>query len=135
MNFGTDQGYHKICKYVSIWPFTMSYPMVITINAKVFDSLPKDLQDGMKKAGSQIAQEVGTTVENLGLVYEARLHASDCQVIKPTKEEIDKAAKRMPPVFKAWLKKAGPLAPDILRLASKHARGPARGEVLSVINE
>lgn len=132
INFGCEHGYTDITKYCAIWPSTQNFPYVIIANAKKFDSLPKDLQEGLMKAGHQLTKELGTTTEMMALSYQAWVRTSKCELIFPEAGEVQKMANLMEPVIKAWLNVAGPEGPQVLRIAAKYSRGYGRDKVLQM---
>ena len=131
--FGCEHRFFDVVDYISIWPFTQPYPYVIAVNAKKFDALPKDLQDGLRAASYQMSREVGADAYRMVLVYTGWAKSSKAKVVYADPAEVPKAAERMVPVIKFWLKMAGPLGPEVLRIASDYATGPTLSHVKALI--
>jgi TRAP-type C4-dicarboxylate transport system substrate-binding protein len=133
LNFGQEHRFFEIVKYINIWPFSQPYAMLISINAKKFDALPKDLQNGLRAAGRQITWEIASVCEQQEKTYTIWAEASKAKVIYAEPGEVKKAADRMVPVIKFWLKIAGPQAPEVLRIAAEYATGPAVSQVKELV--
>jgi TRAP-type C4-dicarboxylate transport system substrate-binding protein len=133
LNFGQEHRFFEVTKYINIWPFSQPYVMLISINAKKFDALPKEVQTGLRAAGERITWEVASVCEQMEKTYTIWAESSEAKLVYADPEEVKKAAERMVPVIKFWLKMAGPAGADVLRVAADHVSGPAVSQVKALI--
>jgi len=133
LNFGSEHRFFDVVNYVSIWPFTQPYPVLIAVNAKKFDSLPKDLQNGLRSASAQMTREVAAVCEQMEITYRLWAESSKAKVVYADPAEVPKAAERLVPVIQLWLKMAGPMGPDVLRVAAEYGTGPTLALVKALI--
>ncbi|MDP2931116.1 MAG: TRAP transporter substrate-binding protein DctP [Chloroflexota bacterium] len=126
-----------VAKYSSgDWGITPVFPAVVAANAKAFDALPAAAQDGLRRAGALLVRAMSASLEQSQIVYGNFMFVrSKAQLVVPAAGERDKAAKLMEPVISEWLKVAGPLGKDVLKIAADYANGPAKSVVLSVISK
>jgi TRAP-type C4-dicarboxylate transport system substrate-binding protein len=133
LNFGQEHRFFEICKYINIWPFSQPYAMLIAINAKKFDSLPQEVQQGLRAAGEQITWEIASVCEQQVYTYNIWAESSKAEVVYADPEDVKKAAERMVPVIQFWLKMAGPEGAEVLRIAADYATGPAVSQVKALV--
>lgn len=133
LNFGQEHRFFEVTKYINIWPFSQPYVMLISINAKKFDALPKEAQEGLRAAGEQITWEIASVCEQQEKTYRIWAESSKAEMVYADPEEVKKAAERMVPVIEFWLKMAGPTGADVLRIASEYATGPAVPQIKALV--
>lgn len=134
LNFGQEHRFFEVTKYINIWPFSQPYAMLISINAKKFDSLPKKIQEGLRAAGEQITWEIASVCEQQEKTYTIWAESSkSAEVVYADPAEVKKAAERMVPVIEFWLKMAGPQGAEVLRIAADYATGPSVPQVKALI--
>lgn len=125
LNFGQEHRFFDVCKYINIWPFSpQPYAMLIAVNAKKFDALPKKVRQGLRAAGEQITWEIASVCEQQEKTYKIWAESCKAKVVYPGPEQVKKAAKRMVPVIKFWLKMTSPQGAEVLHIASDYATGP-----------
>jgi TRAP-type transport system periplasmic protein len=124
LNYGCEHRFFDIVNYVSIWPFTQPYPIVLAINTKAYDALPRDLQEGLRAAGAQMSREISSVCEQMEITYRLWAESSKAKVVYAEPSDVAKAADRLVPVIEMWLKVAGQEGPELLRIASEYATGP-----------
>jgi TRAP-type C4-dicarboxylate transport system substrate-binding protein len=132
--FGFDRGMDDLVDYVSgDWGITPIFPSMIVANADAFDALDPWLQERLLAAGEELTQQA-TVVPAFGdIIYNKMFARVKTQLITPEQGELAKAAALMGPVVEEWLEVVGPFGPEVLRIAAKHATGPARDIVLQAI--
>jgi len=124
LNFGLEHRFFDICPFISIWPFSQPFPVINAVNAKKFDSLPKDIQDGLRAASAQLTREIGGVCDQMELTYKIWADSSKAKLVYADPAEVKIAAQRMIPVIEFWLKLAGPEGKEALRIACEYGTGP-----------
>lgn len=123
--YGLQRGLSDIISYLNQWEVSPVFSGSVFINAEVFDSLPKDLQDAIKRAGAELRAECVLVGEQQGLVAFLWLRTTKCELVYPDPGELDKMAQLLKPVYEEWLENAGPYGPEVLAIASEYGTGPA----------
>ncbi len=134
MAFGLDRGMDDLSDYISgDWGITPIFPAMLIVNADAFDALDPWLQERLIAAVEELTHR-STVIPAYGdTIYMKMLARVDTKLITPDKGELAKAAALMGPVVEKWLEAVGPLGPDVLKIASEFANGPARDIVLQAI--
>jgi TRAP-type C4-dicarboxylate transport system substrate-binding protein len=104
---GTTIGLSDICESVAKWPITPTQPYALVVNKKVFDSLPKELQDALMRAGAHaiymVSNSTNTELQRTTQIAEL----GGVKVINPTPSELKKAADLMGETYDSWLQLTG----------------------------
>ena len=132
--FGFDRGIDDLVDYVSgDWGITPIFPSMVVANLDAFNALDPWLQERLLAAGEELTQQA-TAIPAMGdIIYNKMFARVNTQLISPDAGEVAKAAALMGPVVEEWLGVVGPLGPEVLRIAAKHATGPALDIVLNAI--
>lgn len=113
---------YKMAPYINRWPINNAWTLDLWINAKKFNSLPKDLQ--------KILLDVGKEVEET-MYYGAWREDSACETVIASKDlkkvtevipapaEIESAKKITAPVWDQWTEKHGADAKELLEAIKK----------------
>jgi TRAP-type C4-dicarboxylate transport system substrate-binding protein len=132
--FGFDRGLDDLTDFVSgDWGITPIFPSMVVVNVEAFNELDPWLQARLVEAGQDLTNRTITVPAFGDLIYNKMFARVDTQLTNPESGELDRAAALMGPVVEEWLEAVGPLGPDVLAVAAKHANGPARDIVLSTI--
>jgi TRAP-type C4-dicarboxylate transport system substrate-binding protein len=132
--FGFDRGIDDLVDYVSgDWGITPIFPSMVVVNAKAFDALDPWIQDRLLAAGQDLTSRASAVPAFGDIIYNKMFTRVKTEMVTPDKGELEKAAALMGPVVEKWLEAVGPLGPDVLKIAAKHASGPARDIVLQAV--
>lgn len=131
--YGSRKGLLKIVKYASVWPITPVFSGIFAVNVKVWDNLDPFFQEALLKAAAQMTREAAAAVEQAHIDYTLWIQASECELVIPEKGEVEKGMALMGPVVEEWIGFSGPLAKDVLRVASDYATGPIAELAKSII--
>jgi len=114
LGYGYSIGLAKVSKQFTLTPLSPTWTAVTVINAKKFDSLPRDLQKVVMDVGRELQEMVrlSTTAEYVLSIDTVALSGVKNERLKP--EESRKAIELVSPVEKEWLKLAGPQGPALL---------------------
>ena len=134
--FGAEIGLMDLCKYANTWPITPIFGSMVVINARKFDSLPKEIREGLEKAGEELTRAAPAMVENLYYTYPRWVESvKKTEIVVPDIREVKRAATSWEPVIKKWLETTGPEGKEVLRIAAKYAEGPAKEVVLKLVGK
>lgn len=123
--YGLQRGLSDIISYLNQWEVSPVFSGSVFINAEVFNALPSDLQDAIKRAGAELRAECVLVGEQQGLVAFLWLRTTKCELVYPDPGELEKMAALLRPVYEEWLKITGPYGPEVLAIASEYGTGPA----------
>ena len=68
-------------------------------------------------------------LEQMDISYSLWIRSSKTEIVTPDEAEVKKAMGLMQPVVKEWLDTAGPHGKEVLRIASRYAKGPSSGVI------
>jgi TRAP-type C4-dicarboxylate transport system substrate-binding protein len=110
--------YHKSMKYVNLWPLNVVNG-VTCINKEVFEALPQEAQEILRKAGHMLDLIIwgGSTASEKA--YVNAVGAAGVELIQPSEAEIKKAKTLVKGTYKKWLDKTGADGRKLLESASK----------------
>lgn len=134
--FGIEIGLMDVCAYASTWPITPIFGSMVVMNARKFDALPRDLQEGLLKAGEGLTKAGPAMVENLYYTYPRWLESvRKTTLVTVPDEELKKAARMWAPAIRKWLEVSGPEGKEVLKIALKYANGPSKPVVAKILQE
>ena len=67
------------------------------------------------------------------ITYTLWVQNSECEMVIPEASEVEKGMALMGPVVEEWIEFSGPLAKDVLSIASEYATGPSLDLVKGII--
>lgn len=113
---------YKMTPYVNRWPICNAWTLDLWMNAKKFDSLPKDLQKILLEAGKEMEDIIYFAASAEDSACELVMASKDLKgvtVVTPAAAEIEKAKSITAPVWDRWAKKHGPDARELLDAISE----------------
>jgi TRAP-type C4-dicarboxylate transport system substrate-binding protein len=134
-SYGSRRGLIKICDYANVWPVTPVFAGIFAINVDVWDDLDPYLQEGLLKASQQMTREAAAAVEQAHIDYTLWIGSSECELVTPDPNEVKMGMDLMGPVVEEWIGFSGPLAKDVLSIASEYATGPAVDLVKGIVGK
>ncbi|MFH1481361.1 MAG: TRAP transporter substrate-binding protein DctP, partial [Pseudomonadota bacterium] len=114
-----SMGFWEYAKFLCNWPVHgYSAPKFYIANGKAFDALPADLKPIVLKVFREMADETSACNGKLVEASMKKVINGGVKEINPSKEELEKAMKKLAPVREKWIKdceKAGsPEAKELL---------------------
>jgi len=95
--------YPEVVKYAWQWDISGGFAIINAVNKDVWNKLPADIQTAWEKAGRdisfKIAEEYDAKVEEGTALWKA----SKSELVKISKEEIDRMAEKFLPLWQKWV--------------------------------
>jgi TRAP-type C4-dicarboxylate transport system substrate-binding protein len=121
--YGLSIGLGDVTSYVSWWEIVPIFGMGLFMNADTYDSLPPNIQAGIKEAGRLSFEEATLAVESRIRQTRVWLLNTQSELEIPDKSEIAKMGPLLKPVYEEWLGIVGPEGREILKICSEHSTG------------
>ncbi|MFC1955147.1 TRAP transporter substrate-binding protein [Chloroflexota bacterium] len=110
-------GWHTVCTYITIMPFSSMYAEGIFMNSDVYNSLPDDLKMILEDVSLEVTNMMawGTAAENA--VAMQAYEDAGLTVLNLTSEDQKIAEEKLKVIEENYLMETGPQGAEILRLA------------------
>ncbi|MBI4185974.1 MAG: TRAP transporter substrate-binding protein DctP [Chloroflexi bacterium] len=118
LTYGFTQGLGDLAPYVLELPMKSVSQFGVVINAKLYDSLPPDLQKVLRDTMWEVQLMTIGNDEGYTVVYDSAKRAG-ITISRLSPEDMTKAVELMKPLEDEWLKTAGPYGPEILAIVKE----------------
>lgn len=110
----TTRKYYEIQKYATLLNATY-IDLPVMINLKVWESLPKDIQELLQQCADESAEKCLNWAINDGKEFAKTLQEKGMQIYTPTSSEIQEFKKVCAPLRESWIGKQGDVAAKMVK--------------------
>ena len=96
---------HEMAKYLTKVDIGSTFIGAITINKKLYDSMPPDVQKILQEVGTEYTRRVATTLSTLAAQFETKMAAEGAIITEFPKDQRLKWATTMPNIAQDWVKR------------------------------
>jgi TRAP-type C4-dicarboxylate transport system substrate-binding protein len=96
---------HEVAKYLTKVDIGATFIGAITINAKLYDSMPPDVQRILQEVGAEYTRRVAATLTALAEQFEKKMAAEGAIISDFPKDQRQKWAATMPNIAQDWVKR------------------------------
>lgn len=96
---------HHVAKYLTKVDIGATFIGAITINKKLYDSMPPEVQKVLQEVGTEYTRRVAATLSTLAAQFETKMAAEGAIISEFPKEQRLKWATTMPNIAQDWVKR------------------------------
>ena len=117
VEYGYSIGMGDVAKYVTFLPIEPTWPEPVIINAKVYDSLPADLQQVLREVSNEVQDMVHLAAVAQIIYSRQAAKEAGVDIAALPDAELAKAKALIEPLEADWFEIAGPNGPAVVAAA------------------